>query len=358
MLGREVKKTIDCNGIDYIFSQVDSYFRDDVFTTANLEAPFCIGGEKFQYKDTHLTFRINPKYVNVLTHMRVNAVTLANNHIMDYGAKGIVETVKALREVGIQHTGAGIDFYDAQNPIFVKGKDDIAILAFNLYTPFVRSAKKKQPGTISFNDHSIRLSISEALKKSKTIILVLHWGIDYHEHPIPCQIRKLKKIIDRYPCIIAVVCHHPHLIQPIIYHKTIPIICSIGNFLFDEPFKLSRIGVILNLNIEDSSIANMEFNFFKLCEDFRVCSLPPEEEAEEKSRLHLIQQNIMNKAKIYYDMDKKWYNILMVDIILHQSRDSLNLLFCLYNFFEISYYLLILIASVPVKLFKRVFKHV
>jgi gamma-polyglutamate biosynthesis protein CapA len=352
MLGRSVQQTIDCYGYNYILSSVGHCFNEEAFIIANLEAPFCISGEKYINKDTHLTFGIEPQYIEMLHHIRVKAVTLANNHSSDYGLKGINDTIRNLDFAGIQHTGAGTDIRNASKPIFVKEKE-IAILSFNLFTPFSKSAKKKKYGALSFTKYAVRSSIEVVMKEYKAIILVLHWGIDYHEYPVPCQVRKLKKIIDEYSCIIAVICHHPHLLQPTIYHRSIPIVCSIGNFLFDEPFKLSRIGTVLDINIENYKVSDIDLKFTKLDDDFRVIPLPYEEDVAEKQRLYSVLQNMKDNATNYNTMDSKWFNILVLDFIVNKSLDSLKMLFYLYNLREITYNFVLIFVSLTLKLLKR-----
>ena len=84
----------------YPFANVIDYFTNDEFTMVNLEGPLCDTGNPVQKKHV---FHGPTAYVNCLTENSVEAVTIANNHSMDYGQSGYASTVATLEEAGIPY---------------------------------------------------------------------------------------------------------------------------------------------------------------------------------------------------------------------------------------------------------------
>ncbi|MDP2923541.1 MAG: CapA family protein [Candidatus Omnitrophota bacterium] len=338
MLGRGVYASLEKNGFEYVFGGIKDLLRNADGVIANLEAPFTNIGIPFKNKDLNMTFKINPDMAPALKHLGISAVTLANNHVVDYGQQGLELTKETLKKTGINFTGAGNNVAEAVAPIEFTddlNKESIGIFAFNAFTPFTRPARRRSAGVAQFD----KITVDYAVKKYKTkyngFIIILHWGIDYCQFPIPQLIKFVKILIDQYPEIVAIVGHHPHLPQPVIYHKNKPIFCSLGNFIFDEPFALSRIGSMLSLEIENNCIVNHSIQFTKLSNEMKLAPLPREESEIEIKRLSAILDQINREDNEYKKVDKRWIKYLLRQAIRYQSFDNLRYLFTLYSPFQI-----------------------
>ena len=115
------------NGAAYPFALVAPLIDGDV-NLANLEGPLTDGGEPWP---KGYNFRTPPRFAPALHAGHFGVVTLANNHIMDYGPTGLADTVAALDAAGIQHTGAGANALAAHLPVIITVRGlRVAILGY------------------------------------------------------------------------------------------------------------------------------------------------------------------------------------------------------------------------------------
>ena len=133
MIGSWVIDVVRREGMDYPFHQIRSLLKGADVVFANLEAPFTTEGQPFpkQY-----TFKVPPDLVGVLQAGGINLVSLANNHIMDYGETGLRHTLAVLDEKGIYYAGAGMNLQQARQPaVLTIGERTIGFLAYSLTFP-------------------------------------------------------------------------------------------------------------------------------------------------------------------------------------------------------------------------------
>ncbi|NIQ94512.1 MAG: CapA family protein, partial [Desulfuromonadales bacterium] len=100
------------------FLQTAGLILEADIAMANLEAPLTDRGEK--HPDKQYTFRVAPAAAAALHRAGFDLMTLANNHIGDYGEQGIIDTLAALRQNGIGVSGAGYNLRQARTPHIVK----------------------------------------------------------------------------------------------------------------------------------------------------------------------------------------------------------------------------------------------
>lgn len=181
-------------------------------------------------------FRADPKYVQTLTEASIDVVTLANNHVLDYGEKGLLETLETLDRAHIKHVGAGKTLSEAKKPaIFTRKGISIGILGFTDNEPSW-IATDKRPGinyiTITPLDLPIVLKEVEELKKHVDIVIVsLHWGPNMVESPPFEFIQFAHHLIDSGVDIIHG--HSAHIFQRVEYYKKGLILYDTGDFIDD-----------------------------------------------------------------------------------------------------------------------------
>jgi len=95
-------------GFNYIWGDMIDELRNVDYLIINLETSLTTSEEWAQYKGIH--YRCHPLNVKCLMNIRVKAVTLANNHVLDYGETGLIETLHTLKQVNISYAGAGLTF--------------------------------------------------------------------------------------------------------------------------------------------------------------------------------------------------------------------------------------------------------
>jgi poly-gamma-glutamate synthesis protein (capsule biosynthesis protein) len=196
---------------------------------ANLETP--IGTEGTPVKDNKpYVFMVSPHYAEPIKKLHLNVVSIANNHIMDYGQEGLTSTIKWLKSNKVQYVGAGDNLEDARKPAIIKRKGiEFIFLAYNERPPELFFAKKETPGTAYLDIRLITEDIKKYKTKSNIVMVSLHWGLEQTLYPQPYQTELARSIIDAgADCIIG---HHPHWIQGIEVYKKKPIFYSFGNLL-------------------------------------------------------------------------------------------------------------------------------
>lgn len=333
MLGRKAGETILKKGNDFVFRDILPFFQKSDYIIANLEAPFSSDGRMLKGKNPHLAFNINSKLISALKYLNLFGVTLANNHLTDFGIEGIIATITLLKENGIEHTGAGRDLKEALKPIILS--NGIGIIAFNAFVPMCRNASKNSFGVAELSIESIRHAIINNSSLCTHYILAIHWGIDYYQYPIPGLLKFAKQILKEIPQVISIVGHHPHLVQPFITFAGKNIHLSLGNFVFDEPFPLSRVGVILHLDIEGTEIKCETYDFVEFNNDYRLTPLARKKKINEIQRLENIKKDIeLNNLK-YQKIDKKWIKILLFNTIRYGSMTAFKSLLRTYTLKEI-----------------------
>ena len=202
----------------------------DIFML-NQEFPFGTTGEAAE--DKEYTFRVEPKYVSLLPELGVDVVTLANNHMLDFGRGPLKETIEALDGAGILHVGAGQNLEEAKALKTVEaGGRVIGFLGATRVIPeHSWTASRSNSGLFTTYDPTKLLGEIQAAKQQCDYVVVyVHWGIERNTEPEEYQKSLARQYIDAGAD--AVIGAHPHVLQGIEYYQGKPIFYSLGNFIF------------------------------------------------------------------------------------------------------------------------------
>lgn len=234
---------------------------------ANLEMPLSRRGHKVP-KWSNL--RSDPDVMGDVRAMGVHAVTLANNHMYDYGPDALADTLAACRGAGIAHCGAGLDLDAALAPAMLRaGGAGVALLSVACTLPVESSARPgkpgiapievrwsfepdvslmvEQPGTVpavhtwtSAADQKVVCDRVAALRaEGHTVIVAIHWGVpERWMSPYFGRLAEYQRPLG-HALVEAgaeiVFGHHSHSLHPIEIYRGRPIFYSAGNFLFEDP---------------------------------------------------------------------------------------------------------------------------
>lgn len=192
----------------YPFQNVRAYFENDDFTMVNLEGALCDEGNPVPKK---YNFRGPTSYVSILTENSVEAVTIANNHTMDYGQRGYDSTLATLE-------GAGIPYVERDSSAIVTTESGLVIGLYGAVYYYL--------------DVEDMASEIAAMKEqgADLVIFAPHWGTEGSYRPTPEQIRVGHAAIDAGADIVYGT--HPHVLQPIEEYNGGVIYYSLGNFSF------------------------------------------------------------------------------------------------------------------------------
>jgi poly-gamma-glutamate capsule biosynthesis protein CapA/YwtB (metallophosphatase superfamily) len=231
------------------FAACSKLFDDVDLAIGNFE---CVVGYAGNQQLKPYTFRgpsASPLFVKKYFH----AVSLANNHTLDYGPDGLVEMMRVLDEAKLPHFGAGKTLHDAIKPFVFEAKGHkIAIVGFNEFYAEDYAATKDTPGNSPLRDELVTKGIRSARQDLGCDIVIpfLHWGEEMMPEPRPDQRQMARRWIESGAS--AVLGCHPHVTQTVEVHQGSPIVYSLGNFAFDyfPPDPPQWIGWIAILSVD------------------------------------------------------------------------------------------------------------
>lgn len=264
-------------GVEAIFEPTLAHLGQTAeITVANLEGPLTDTGTPHPTKP--IIFRSAPANVAGLAYAGIDVVSLANNHIIDYGLEGMRQTQAVLDSHNIIHSGAGANSYEAYQPVFVDRKGtNIAFLAssertgqYDNYQPYLNAGFNK-PGFAYLTQFDITRQIEAVENDADIIIVEMHSGDEYNPLPEAAHAYgevddeeemysrfliapSRSDIADRHHAIDEgadlVVCHHVHVLQGFEVYNGKLIAHSLGNFTFDLNYPETYPSVILSGKID------------------------------------------------------------------------------------------------------------
>ena len=223
------------NGIyDCISEELVNFMQGADIMCLNNEYSYSLRGTPLNGKA--YTFRADPKRVEILTQLGVDAVTLANNHVYDYGRDAMIDTFTVLEDAGIPYFGAGENLQRAMEPLYLEadGKT-IALVAASRAEKYKMTpqATDTEPGILRCYDTELFLQvIREAKEHADFCIAFVHWGTEYSYDLEQVQLDTGKEYLDAGAD--AVIGAHSHCLQGMEYYDGKPIIYSLGNYWFNE----------------------------------------------------------------------------------------------------------------------------
>ncbi|SDF64451.1 poly-gamma-glutamate synthesis protein (capsule biosynthesis protein) [Fontibacillus panacisegetis] len=220
-------------GYDYPYEYVRELFQNDDLTVVNLETPVTERGVGAENKT--FVFKSSPKALPEMVKAGIDAVNLANNHSLDQGVEGLLDTIDHLKDNHILHVGAGKNRNDAFTPIYVERKGiKIAICGFSRVIPHESwSAEKKRAGVAAtYNSEMAVKAIQAARKNADLVLVVVHWGKERATELEKHQTSLAHEYIDAGADLV--IGGHPHVLQGIEKYKNKWIAYSSGNFIFTK----------------------------------------------------------------------------------------------------------------------------
>lgn len=194
----------------YFFRNVKDIFETDDLTIVNLETTLTTATKK---ADKKFRFKADPSYVEILKQGSIEAVSIANNHTMDYLEKGYKDTIKTLENASIGYFG-----YEHKYVTEIRG---IKIGVLGYYCMSITDKQKNE----------IKKAIKELRKEGTDIVIIMfHWGIERDYWPNSVQKKLAHFSIDNGADLVLG--SHPHVIQGIEEYKGKQIVYSLGNFCF------------------------------------------------------------------------------------------------------------------------------
>jgi len=238
------------------FEKVGPFLASADITFGNLECAVLPGR---RIKSGEFMFRADPGAVEGLSFAGFDVLSLANNHSLNFGHRGLVETQEYLRAAGIDTVGAGQTIVEAHRPVFKRSKGmTFAFLAYanTSIVPASYVAGRNSSGTTDLNVAQMEKDVRFAKGLADVVIVSMHAGDEYVlTTPNAAQRKFAYRAIDAGARVV--VGHHPHVVQEIERRGDGLIFYSLGNFVFDQMWsRKTREGAIVELNFGgDGSLA-------------------------------------------------------------------------------------------------------
>lgn len=257
MLGGTATAELERFGYDYPFEQVRELLTKVDLAFGNLEGPLTAGGQPATQKQ--YVFRSPPdKVAPALARAGIRVVSLANNHSMDYGREGLLDTLRALDQAGIRYTGAGESLAAARRPAVVEVRGvRIAFLAYSLTFPEAFWATADTPGSAFGHEHHVRADVAAARKQADVVLVSFHWGREGTTVLRDYQMQLGRAAIDAGAS--AVLGHHPHILQAVERYRHGVILYSLGNFVFGSYSADAIRSAIATLTFRDRRLQRVQF---------------------------------------------------------------------------------------------------
>jgi poly-gamma-glutamate synthesis protein (capsule biosynthesis protein) len=204
--------------------------RADV-TTANLEGAVASAGVPVPGKEFH--FEGPAALLNgARTYAGLDLVTLANNHVLDYGAAGLRATLVTARAAGIATVGAGGTIGAARRPAFIRaGGLTVAFLGYSDVNPYGFVASAGSPGTARADTSAIAADVRAARRKADLVVCWFHWGSE--GQPSPNGRQQVFAAAALNAGATLVLGAHPHVLGRVVRPtRTSLVAWTLGNFVF------------------------------------------------------------------------------------------------------------------------------
>lgn len=216
------------------FSQISAVLENMDCVIANLETPIELNKKKDTFKQEKKGIIIGTNeqiLLDVSKVLNLKAVSLANNHILDYGFEGLSATLNCLEKNEIQTTGISLIEFKIPPVVFdITGKK----IAFFAYVDKSTNPnfKPESENYINWFEANRVLRDIEPYKNSHLVIVSVHWGEDYSHFYTSAQQKTARFLIDNG--VDVIMGHHPHTVQAYEIYKGKPIFYSLGSLCFGD----------------------------------------------------------------------------------------------------------------------------
>ena len=229
-LGDRTADAIAAHGADHPWAEVAPILRRADVAVANLECAVSTRGLAIAGKE--YTFRGAPAALRALPRAGLDAITVANNHSLDFGRQAFLDTLRTARRAGLAVAGGGPDLRAARRPArFAAGGLRIALLGYSDVRPLGFDAGPGLAGTTPAFPELIDAGVRAARTRADLVVVYFHWGLELAAEPNARQ-RHLADVAVAAGAMV-VLGAHPHVLQPVDRSDPRRLVAwSLGNFVF------------------------------------------------------------------------------------------------------------------------------
>ena len=307
------------NNPNALFSDISAMLQNSDYSICNFECPATDNNNPIFKTGPNL--KAKPNVVSLLKEVGFDAVSLANNHILDYGEVGVKDTLNLANDCNLRYFGGGLNKEEAKKPLTVeiKGKK-IAFVSFAEHE--FNLATENSAGANGFDPYESLDFIRDIKNTSDFVIVLYHGGIEYYKFPSPLLQKKCRAMVDSGAD--AVFCQHSHCIGTREKYKNAEILYGQGNSIFGYRSGNNswNEGLVAQITISES---NAVVTYSLLCAQENGIKLETEQNTKKRiCELEKDSEQIVNKSFI----DESWKSFcykqapLYLPLLLCWSRVS------------------------------------
>lgn len=252
MLSRAIGRIMAESGFSYPYALAGDLMSSSDIGFGNLETPVSERGENV---GSIYSFRSDPRSLPALKASGFDVVSIANNHIWDWGREAFFDTLSHLEAANIASVGGGTDYVASHKAAIIERNGvKVGFLAYTNLLPAFLLQASSSPSVAFPTEVAFREDVARAKRDGADAVVVsFHWGSEYVREHDEYQERLGKAAIDAGALIVAG--HHPHTPQEIEEYNGGLIIYSLGNYVFDQNFdEFTREGLVVRVEITDGRI--------------------------------------------------------------------------------------------------------
>lgn len=245
-------------GIDP-FANVEPNLASADVAIVNLEMAITERGEPY---DKEFVFRAPGSAALTLAGAGIDVVSLANNHVLDFGPVGLADTLSVLDEVNILRPGAGSNNAEAYAPrvLTLDNGIRVAFVSATAVVPGGFAASADRPGVADAKWAIPRVlaAVRAAAAGNDVVVVSVHWGIERETCPSQDQRALASDLIEAGANLILG--HHPHVLQPIETFDRTVIAYSLGNFAWHPRYGITGDSGVLEINFDGPYVEGYRFH--------------------------------------------------------------------------------------------------
>ncbi|MGE7765021.1 CapA family protein [Peribacillus sp. NPDC096540] len=263
MMGRYVEEVTEKHGYDYLFRYMKPYFTDSDYVSGNYEHPV-LKEEVSNYKEADTAIRLNSNNsgVKAVKDAGFSVMNLANNHMMDFEERGLLDTIDEFKTADMHYVGVGSNTTEAKNSIDYADVNGVRVATLGFTDVYGKDAvpKSNKAGILNTNV-DLLFEMIEKAKDAKQgnadlVVVNVHWGIEYSTSTTARQTELAKAIIDAGADII--IGHHPHVLQSFDVYNDGIIFYSLGNFVFDQGWTRTKDSAMVQYHLAEDGQATID----------------------------------------------------------------------------------------------------
>ncbi|MCL2468302.1 MAG: CapA family protein [Micrococcales bacterium] len=231
---------IEAEGVEATMAGVAGMLQDADVAVVNIEAPITTLTEPLN-PGAQFSYASSPESAAALAAIGVDVLQLGNNHTMDRGVAGLVDTMTIAEEAGLVTVGAGTDRAQAARPVLVRTDTlTIALVSFGEDYGAAKRSGDGLPGMVPFSVDAVIAAERNARRAgADRVVALVHWGDNYSDVNDLQRYWAGELVAAGYDAVVG---SGPHVLNPVEIVDGVPVVYSLGNFVFGSPGRFAGFG--------------------------------------------------------------------------------------------------------------------